>query len=81
MKINILNLVEIRIPSRRDPILPDGDIYVDKGEGGKFRWFIYHGDEYQGHGSARGYASEREAWRAAKRLMRGYRFRRGASKP
>ena len=80
MKINILNLVEIRIKTKDDPVYPDGDIYVDQGEGGKYRWFIYHGDEYKGHCS-RGFDKEHQAWDDAKRLMRGYKFRRGIPKP
>lgn len=81
MKINILNLVEIKIRSKTDPILPDGDVYVDKGEGGRHRWFLYHGDEYKGHSGAQGFMFEHEAWRDAGLMMRGYRFRRGKPKP
>ena len=81
MKINILNLIEIKVKTKNDPILPDGDIYVDQGDGGKFRWFIYHGEDYKGHSGALGFDSEADAWSQARLLMRGYKLRRGRPKP
>ena len=57
------------------------DIYVERGNMGKFRWFIYDGDEYKGHSGALGFENEDQAWADAKRLMRGYKFRRGIPKP
>lgn len=80
MKMKMLiGSVEINL-NRMGEKLEDGEIFVDKGEGGRWRWFIYIDGKYAGH-SAGGFGTEDEAWEKAQQLMRDYKFRRGSMRP